>query len=195
MNCTTGAFSFRVSMRPLFHLWESRSLLDRNGWYCSLRFSAVEWNSKGAVYQSGGVILSMCCAIVAREVVSGWWAPFRICESLMSPNRYRRSGCLSGVGVCRDFWICTAWSGDERASLSCCRRVLFEGLIGDGVCVVVFDHLQASKAGGWHYSTSCDICLWGSMRLVASDNHRNRVVWVDALLVRSHFAVSKQQWS
>ena len=33
--------------------------------------SAMEGNSKGAVYQSGGVILSVCCTIVAREVVSG----------------------------------------------------------------------------------------------------------------------------
>ena len=59
--------------------------------------------------------------------------PFRVRGFVRSPNGYRRSGCLSGIGV---FVVVSGHALREVATsvrVSCCRSALFEGLIGDGL--------------------------------------------------------------
>ena len=100
----------------------------------------------------GAEVFNSIEMVLLCMMVNGWWVPFRVCESLRSPNGSQRSGCLPGVGFL--WWFLDMRYVKWRRACKCellLTRVIWR-VVWRWASVAVFEHLQASKAGGWRCS-------------------------------------------
>ena len=139
---TRGAFSFRVSIRPLLHLWESCAFLDlrRVPMSCSFRrqrdktveerWRCIDWEE---------VSCRCIVAVMEGESASGWW----VLLPIRGPRGLHTDG--GGVSASQES-VCVALCGSTEKSCSemifCCScAVWYPFSLRSGEEAVVLERL------------------------------------------------------